>query len=88
LPVGPAELDCHVISLDISGLPEAIPEGEHIILGQLGGRTIEEPNDRNRPLLGARSKRPCRCTTNEPESLSPSHRITSPDDVDKVSICL
>src|SRR5262249_51166736 len=78
LPAGPAIHDPYVLTLDIAVLLQALAKSAQAVLEHLRRCGTEEPNDRHRPLLRPRRKRPSgRRAAKQRDELPPLHSITS-----------
>src|SRR5262245_47799876 len=74
----PAVLDCHVLTLDVAGLLQALAERGHHGGVPLRRPTMEEPDHRYRDLLRRHRQRPCRRAAEQRDELAaPDHSITS-----------
>src|SRR5215475_3463461 len=73
----PAVFERHVLTVDVTGLSESLPERGHIVGPFGGGGGVEKPDHRHRRLLRTRRKRPrYGCTGGSHDELAPLHSIT------------
>src|SRR5262249_29980951 len=73
----PAVLDCHVLTLDVAGLLQALAERGHKRRLSLWRCAVEESDHRHRRLLCACCKRPRSHAAEQRDELAPLHSITS-----------
>src|SRR5215470_1957178 len=69
LVLGPAILDRHILTLDVAGFTNALPECGQIACTISKRRAAEEPDDRHRRLLRARGRHAAAPLRNEMNSL-------------------
>src|SRR5262249_45481884 len=78
LVLRPAILDRHILTLDVAGFTNALPECGQIACTISKRRAAEEPDHWHRSLLRARRERPRGCCAAEQRyERAPSHSITS-----------
>src|SRR5262245_34113163 len=77
LALGRLVLDCDVLTLEISGLLEALKKRRHQVGGALDRSAPEEPDHRHRRLLRACRERPSRRAAEQRDEFAAFHSITS-----------
>src|SRR5262249_20787275 len=78
LAVRPAVLDRHVLTLDVAGFLQTLPEPSHHRPVAVRRSAVEKPNRRHRRLLRARRERPCcRRAAEKGDERATLHSITS-----------
>jgi hypothetical protein len=76
LAFSPAELDCNVLTFDVTAFGQTVPERGHKTRERRGRSAVQIPHHRHRRLLRPRRERPCRRRAAEQrDELAASHSI-------------
>jgi hypothetical protein len=77
LAAGPAVFDCHVATLEVASLAQALAKGAQTVRVELRGSAAEEPDHRHRRLLRGGDQGPSgRQAAEDRYEFTPFHQIT------------